>query len=310
MEGPLACDGRTDTRWSSPSGDPHWLQIDLGTPATLTGLTILWETAYSSEYTVQGSLDGTTWTDLYTTRKGDGNTDDIYFAPALVRFVKIVGTRRGTGWGHSIWEVTLKGPQESVLSDTPAAAGSEAARMFDGQLGTTWRAAAPGAVTVQADLRREKPIGGIRVEWGTNRAVEADFYISRDGSSWALMGDIREAAGDFDLIIHPKAMARFLRLDIKKPADAAKPVEIREIQLRGPDENSDPNRAVRNRCREGPRRLVPDPTPAATGLLDDRRAAGRSQGSHYRRVRQHRAVRRRPLHHALPLHGQRVARTL
>ena len=48
-EGPLACDGKTDTRWSSPSADPQWLQIDLGKPATLCCLSILWETAYANE---------------------------------------------------------------------------------------------------------------------------------------------------------------------------------------------------------------------------------------------------------------------
>ncbi|HPF99560.1 MAG TPA: discoidin domain-containing protein [Kiritimatiellia bacterium] len=239
-EGPLACDGKTDTRWSSPSADPQWLQIDLGKPATLCGLSILWETAYANEYAVQGSLDGTTWTDLYQTAKGDGCTDEIYFQPALVRFVKIVGTRRATGWGYSIFEVNLKGPSESVIAEAPAASGSNASRMFDGRLDTSWRGAAPGPVSIQADLRQEKAIGGIRVEWGTNRATQADFYISRDGSTWVRMGDISEATGNFDLFIHPRAMARYLRLDIKTLANPALPPEIREISLRGPDENLSP----------------------------------------------------------------------
>lgn len=241
MEGPLACDGKTDTRWSSPSADPQWLQIDLGKPATVCGLTILWETAYSCEYVVQGSLDGTTWTDLYQTRKGDGATDDIYFQPAMARFVKITGTRRATGWGHSIWEVNLKGPSDAIIVDAAAAPGSEAARMFDGKLDTSWLGAAPGPVSIQADLRQEKAIGGIRVEWGTNRATAADFSISRDGSTWVRMGDLTQPSGSFDLFLHPRAMARYLRLDLKTLAHPSLPPEIREISLRGPDENMTPS---------------------------------------------------------------------
>lgn len=94
----LACDGKKDTRWSSPASDPQHLIIDLGATSSVCGLTILWETAYSSEYTIESSLDGKAWTPVYANLHADGNTDEIYFRATPARFIKILGLKRGTGW--------------------------------------------------------------------------------------------------------------------------------------------------------------------------------------------------------------------
>jgi hypothetical protein len=135
----FACDGKTDTRWSSPPSDPQWLQIDLGQPATLCGLNILWETAFAREYSILTSPDGITWNEVYSTQFGDGQTDDIYFRSISARFVKILCLKRGTGWGNSIWEVSVKGLSELPMIESPGT--TRTANLFDGRMATSWTSA-------------------------------------------------------------------------------------------------------------------------------------------------------------------------
>ncbi len=60
-----AVDGNPDTRWcASGESSPQWWQVDLGKPEDLTGIRILWEQdGVLYRYKVEGSEDGTTWTD-------------------------------------------------------------------------------------------------------------------------------------------------------------------------------------------------------------------------------------------------------
>src|SRR5690242_8368449 len=37
-----ATDGNTATRWSSAFADPQWIQVDLGTTATISQITLRW----------------------------------------------------------------------------------------------------------------------------------------------------------------------------------------------------------------------------------------------------------------------------
>lgn len=203
------CDGRRDTRWSSPATDPQWVQIDMGRPATLCGMTILWETAFSIEYVVEVSEDGERWRKAFSTAAGDGNTDYIHFSPVVARFVRVTGLKRATGWGHSIWEIDLHGPSEQMTEETVRR---------------------NGRTVTTIDLHRELPLGGLRIEWGKSFAASLDYDVSTDGMTWTRLGELRDGTGGFDVLMHPVATARFLRLDMEGPAD------IRSIALRGPDE--------------------------------------------------------------------------
>ncbi|MEE4545178.1 discoidin domain-containing protein [Streptomyces sp. V4-01] len=64
----LAVDGDTATRWAVSVADrkraDSWLSVDLGAPRALDRVTLSWEAAAGQAYTVQGSQDGSVWTDL------------------------------------------------------------------------------------------------------------------------------------------------------------------------------------------------------------------------------------------------------
>ncbi|GAA3507421.1 discoidin domain-containing protein [Streptomyces showdoensis] len=109
LEPGKAVDGAAATRWASAEGaDPQWLRVDLGSPAALSRVRLDWESAHASAYRVQGSLDGTTWTDLYSTTAGDGATDELTVS-GTARYVRVYGTKRATPYGYSLYEFKVYG---------------------------------------------------------------------------------------------------------------------------------------------------------------------------------------------------------
>ena len=106
-----AFDGNlTSTRWSSKEGvDPQWLRVDLGATAKISHVKLTWEAAYAKSYTIQTSADGTTWTTIFSTTTGNGGTDDLTGLSGTGRYVRILGTARGTAYGYSLYEMQVYG---------------------------------------------------------------------------------------------------------------------------------------------------------------------------------------------------------
>jgi len=98
-----AVDGRLDTRWSSAYEDPAEIIVDLGEVREIGRIVLAWETAYGREYRLQASEDGVDWIDLVEVKAGSGGQDD-HAVSASARYVKMLGLRRGTEWGYSLWE--------------------------------------------------------------------------------------------------------------------------------------------------------------------------------------------------------------
>ena len=249
-----ACDGRMDTRWSSPASDPQWLQLDFGVTTTVCGATLAWENAFSSEYSIQVSPDGTAWTTVYQTVRGDGHTDEVFFRPTPARCLRVTGAKRGTGWGHSIWEVDVKGPDACVRTD---AAGSDPFTLFDGRMDTGWTSAGPAPIALAFDFQSERPLGGIRIDWGANYARDAALCASRDGSAWSRVAELKDGTGSFDILSFPRLDARMLRLEVSAAAGAG-PVDLREVTLRGPDETLTPQTLYEIAAEKSKPGLYPD----------------------------------------------------
>ncbi|MCM3630177.1 discoidin domain-containing protein [Paenibacillus glycanilyticus] len=111
-----AVDGRFDRRWESAFSDTQWMSVDLGAPETINRVFLAWEDAYGKAYTIDVSLDGETWTTVYSTSNGNGGTDDISFKPVKARFVKMNGLKRGTPYGFSLWEFEVYAGDTSPLT--------------------------------------------------------------------------------------------------------------------------------------------------------------------------------------------------
>jgi chitosanase len=137
-----AVDGNPRTRWASAEGaGSQWLRIDLGGTRSITRVRLGWEAAYAASYAVQTSVDGASWADVYTTRAGNGGTDDLRRLDGTGRYLRVLGTRRGTPYGYSLWEVQVFGPGRAA--PVPPAASRGATTPPPGSPRPTGRAAPP-----------------------------------------------------------------------------------------------------------------------------------------------------------------------
>lgn len=230
-----AIDGQPHTRWSSPFSDPQWLKIDMGEVATLCGFMIRWEAAYSSHYLIEVSLDGETWEKVYEDIQGDGRTDYIFIKPSAARYFRITGLARATGWGHSIYEVEAWGPSRQPSITAP---GDDLERLMDGDMETIWRADTTPA-RIEIDLRRVMHFGSVRIDWGEEYATHFGLDVSRDGEEWTSTPGIEGGRGAFDFAPMDPVEARYIRIDLAATV-TGEPAEIRQISLRGPDEELTP----------------------------------------------------------------------
>ncbi len=101
-----AVDGNTATRWSSAFSDPQWLQVDLGAGTAVCQVVLQWEAAYARAFQIQLSTDGASWTTIYSTTTGTGGTQTLDVT-GTGRYLRVYGTVRATGWGYSLWELTV-----------------------------------------------------------------------------------------------------------------------------------------------------------------------------------------------------------
>jgi hypothetical protein len=75
---------------------------------TITRVDLNWEAAYGKAYQIQTSSDALTWTPIYTTTTGPGGLETLAVAGSG-RYVRMYGTVRGTGYGYSLWELSVYG---------------------------------------------------------------------------------------------------------------------------------------------------------------------------------------------------------
>jgi chitosanase len=115
-----AVDGKSKTRWASKEGaDPQWIEVDLGGAHQISHVKLTWEAAYAKTYQVQTSADGTTWKSIYSTGTGNGGTDDLTGLSGTGRFVRVLGTKRATPYGYSLYEFQVFGSGETGPVPTP-----------------------------------------------------------------------------------------------------------------------------------------------------------------------------------------------
>ncbi|MGC0397883.1 hypothetical protein RKD27_000527 [Streptomyces sp. SAI-126] len=101
-----AFDGNDSTRWSSQAADPQWLRVDLGSSQDICRIDLNWEAAYGKDFQLQASADGQTWNTLKTVTGATGGRAS-YDVSGTGRYVRMLGTARGTVYGYSLWEFAV-----------------------------------------------------------------------------------------------------------------------------------------------------------------------------------------------------------
>jgi endoglucanase Acf2 len=105
-----AVDGDYSTRWGSQFEDEQSITVNLLETYLVNNVHIFWNSpAYASSYSVELSLDGTDFSEVYTTDGWTGNDDNITFAATPARYVRVTGHTRATQYGTSINELEVYG---------------------------------------------------------------------------------------------------------------------------------------------------------------------------------------------------------
>ena len=256
----LAVDGRGDTWWQSGGGTAPWLQVDLARPAMVCGFSLQWGEPHATAYAVQTSLDGTHWALGYETKDGDGDWDQVSIEPVLARYLRVEVAPEGLpGAGVALAALEIKGLADQPQAWVDGAPNPGAAALLDGNPATTWQSRHPAA-TVELDLRSSKPVGSVRVDWGTNGfASNVVVEISTNRADWTSVGRIQPRAGDFDVVMNETVRpAQFVRLSFSGGTGADGGFEVAGITLRGGEGAARPWALYELAASHAPEGVYPD----------------------------------------------------
>jgi hypothetical protein len=229
----LAVDGQGDTWWRSGNAEPQWIEVDLGRAAMVCGVWLQWGQPHATAYSVLTSRDGNQWALGHETTAGDGDWDQVKIEPTLVRFLRVRVDAGLQGTGAALCALEIKGLADQPQFSVDGLAEPAAAAMLDGNPATVWRCARPEA-QLEIDLRTVKPIGSVRVDWGTNGwASNVVVEISTNRADWTSVGRIQTRTGDFDVaMIDGVRPGRYLRLSFSG-GSVENGFEVAGVTLRG-----------------------------------------------------------------------------
>ncbi|MBI5016295.1 MAG: discoidin domain-containing protein [Deltaproteobacteria bacterium] len=119
-----AVDGSTSTYWRSSSGGSQWLQVNVGSTASLSRVKVSWSSSYyARSFQIQTSLDGTNFVTQYSTSSGGSSPTDVSFPVVAARYARVYGTVANSS-DYRITELEVYGT--TVHNDSPIAnAGSD-----------------------------------------------------------------------------------------------------------------------------------------------------------------------------------------
>ena len=107
----LVIDGDAASRWSSNYVDAAWIYLDLAESYPLDRVRLSWDGAFAARYEIQVSSDARSWRTV-ASRDGQGGTEEIRFAPARGRYVRMLANKRATRYGYSLHEFEVYAARE------------------------------------------------------------------------------------------------------------------------------------------------------------------------------------------------------
>ena len=107
-----AFDADLSTRWGSYATDSQYIYVDLRARYDLCKVILKWEVALGQNFKIQVSDDAVNWTTIKVI------TGNKYFENYLTlegtgRYVRMLGVKRGSPYGYSLWEFEVYGKLSS-----------------------------------------------------------------------------------------------------------------------------------------------------------------------------------------------------
>ncbi|OUE21545.1 F5/8 type C domain protein [Clavibacter michiganensis] len=189
----FAVDASPTSRWSSAAVDDAWIEVDLGSVASIARIDLDWEAAYGSGYLLQTrAAAGDAWETVVTESAGDGGHDG-HAVDTRARFVRMTGLERATPYGYSLFGLSVWSPDGTVVArnlaegaeasaTSEAAPGTKAENAVDGDPSSRWASEASDDQSITVDLGREAEVRSVAVEW---EAAYASEYLIQGATSAA-----------------------------------------------------------------------------------------------------------------------------
>jgi len=216
-----AIDDNYSTSWIAGPAAKPWLQIDLGTVATLGGLEVYWGKQFAGIYGFESSVDGQVWSHLCSTRHGEGGQNVFAFPPTLARFVRWSEDDAPPDAVREIVELNLYAPGDALSVREEGmlpAFGRGPVKLLPGQ-----------SITVDFGYVRS-PLG-VLIEWGKPYGTVFGVYLSDDGENYRDVGQIATGNGDYDSFYWRTTNCRYFRFTVHAASDPEGAV-VNEIKLR------------------------------------------------------------------------------
>ena len=107
-------DNDADTRWASNASDNQWIYVDLGKLQDVNRVVLDWQEAFGKEIKIQVSKDAKQWADVAVVENEKPGVQSIYFDDTRTRYVRMLGVKRGSGWGYSLWSFQVFGSNSDL----------------------------------------------------------------------------------------------------------------------------------------------------------------------------------------------------
>lgn len=107
-----ATDSYPATRWSSKFTNDEWIMLELDKPEKIAAVELAWEASYAIEHEIQVSKNGKDWKTVFKETEGDGGNDLITFDSVKCRFIRMMGLKRKTQWGYSLYAFNVFAEEE------------------------------------------------------------------------------------------------------------------------------------------------------------------------------------------------------
>ncbi|CAH1217611.1 hypothetical protein PAECIP111891_04602 [Paenibacillus allorhizoplanae] len=214
-----ANNGNLNDSWTGATTNNEWIQTNLGTSKTLNRLVIKWGATYATQYKIQVSDDGTTYTDAYTETAGNGGTDDILFSAVTKKYVKLLFTTKSAAGGvnlkeFELYNATAEVPINLALNRTATASSfpADVQKSVDGNLGTRWGSASLNNEWYQVDLGAAKTIDKVVVNWEAAYDTAYTIQTSTDNINFTSQFSTTIGDGGIDTITFSPTSARYVKI--------------------------------------------------------------------------------------------------
>jgi hypothetical protein len=188
-----AFDGSGSTRWTCDLGVPSWIVGDMGGSIALTRVTITWQSAYATDYLIQLSDDGSSWTTVVSASGQTGGTDDWTGLTGSGRFLRVYSTAITNPPFTSIYQIDIEGtvttdyrtPRSGASASNTAEGAS--ALGIDGNIATRWGSNGGVGSWIYVDMGTTQNVTSVAILW---EAAEATYNVqtSPNATDWTTQG--------------------------------------------------------------------------------------------------------------------------